>query len=557
MRPGTGAFAVGLALLMSAAGAMPAGAAPRDPRDRVAAGLRYPQMLSQGARTWLQPPAARAFPRALATPSLGSNVDANDPGQDLAAGQSETAIGAQTSTTGRALVMDAWNDASAFLFTDSTDRRASGTGIGLSGNGARSFTDLIGLPNNNVDQQWAGDPVVVSLGDGRHFAVASLYFPSFHACEDDLPASATVAVSIARVASDGSGARFSAPIPVADAGNLCDPEAPSFAILDKEWMAYDRGSRTLALSYTRIELSPSSSGLGQVEVVRTRVPDDPMRLGPGSFSAPRVVWPEESFCPRGTPSSEATRCGALNTGAYVAVAPRGDAYVAWERNILNLFTGSGDPFVYLHAAFLPAGATRPAAGGPSAPVVVSVGQRNGNAAGGVKSLGNVAIAGYNRGLGNDFPRLAYDASANGLLVTWNDASLHPLGDIWLRAVQLRLAGLGATRRVNDDNGFALHFMPAVSVRSDGTVCTSWYDRRLTGADSTRTDYFGECRPSVATARPDFRITTGSTDWAGTSSLITPNFGDYTDNTANGATTYFTWADGRLGVPQPFVDRRPR
>ena len=49
------------------------------------------------------------------------------------------------------------------------------------------------------------------------------------------------------------------------------------------------------------------------------------------------------------------------------------------------------------------------------------------------------------------------------------------------------------------------------------------------------------------------ISTGPTDWAGTSTLITTNFGDYTDNATSGTTTYYAWSDGRLGVPQPFVD----
>jgi hypothetical protein len=44
-----------------------------------------------------------------------------------------------------------------------------------------------------------------------------------------------------------------------------------------------------------------------------------------------------------------------------------------------------------------------------------------------------------------------------------------------------------------------------------------------------TDYYGECRPGPTSAASDFRITTVSTDWLGTSSLINPNFGDYTDN----------------------------
>jgi len=106
--------------------------------------------------------------------------------------------------------------------------------------------------------------------------------------------------------------------------------------------------------------------------------------------------------------------------------------------------------------------------------------------------------------------------------------------------------------VNDDSSYALHFLPAVSVRSDGTICSSWYDRRLWGADSTETDYVGECRSRSNVSSTDFQITTGATDWAGTSSFIDPNFGDYTDNTSTGDITYFIWSDGRLGVPQPFV-----
>jgi hypothetical protein len=255
-------------------------------------------------------------------------------------------------------------------------------------------------------------------------------------------------------------------------------------------------------------------------------------------------------------SSEALRCGAINTGSYVTVVPGGDTYVSWERNIDHLFTASGDPYVYIHAAYLPAGATRPAAGGPASPFVVSTGQPNGNADGGVKTLGDVVIAGYSRGIGNDFPRITYDKPANVLLVAWNDASLRPLGDVWLRAVKPHLAGRGGTRRLDDDNSFSLHFLPAVSVRSNGTICSSWYDRRLNGPMSTRTDYYGECRTSPTATGTDFRITTGSTDWNGTSSLTSPNFGDYTDNTSSGTTTYFAWSDGRIGVPQPFVAHRP-
>ena len=140
-------------------------------------------------------------------------------------------------------------------------------------------------------------------------------------------------------------------------------------------------------------------------------------------------------------------------------------------------------------------------------------------------------------------------------IEWNSGSLHPLGDIFLKALAPGLTNNASAPvvQVNDDSDFTLHFLPAVSVRSDGAICSSWYDRRLGGASSTLTDYFGECRPSAGTSGADFRITTGSTDWNGTGSLIDPNFGDYTDNTSTGLTTYYLWSDGRVGVPNPFAD----
>ena len=250
------------------------------------------------------------------------------------------------------------------------------------------------------------------------------------------------------------------------------------------------------------------------------------------------MWPEE-------PNAE-------NEGAYVAVAPGGDTYVAWERNVdTNLFFG--DPHIYEHVAVVPAGANAPLNGGKNNPVVITKGQTNATPVGGVRSLDATVIAGYNRGTGNDFPRIAWNRVSGRVIVAWNDASLHPLGDIWLRSYSASLGNPSAIAQVNDDSDFALHFLPALSVRSNGHICTSWYDRRRFGPDSAHTDYFGECRPSIGSNGADFRITTGATDWTNTSSLIIPNFGDYTDNASAGTTTYYTWSDGRIGVPQPFTD----
>jgi hypothetical protein len=505
-------------------------------RHRPSPGKINVDTLSSGARAWfLGPESAAGARQSAARVAFGTNVDANDPNGDLAAGQSETAVAAVGST-----VVSAWNDASGFVVSPSTDRRASLTGLGLSTDGGRTFRDLTGLRNNNPNQQWSGDPTIAAI-DAHHFAIGSLYLPSGAFDCSRGPARMQLAVEILTIAADGTPS-LGLPVVAADGGDVCAPEPPpTFAFLDKEWISYDTASRTLAMSYSRFFFGVGGqSGNGQVELVRARVPRNPTQLSRTSWRIPTTVWPEEQ--------------SVANTGAYVSVAPGGDAYVSWERNVdSNLF--NGNPYVFIHAARVRARGVHPVVGGPARPRVVSLGQRNSNGAGGVKSLDAVVIAGFNRGTGQDFPRIAVNAPLKKVVVVWNDASAHPLGDIWLRALPMSLSITGPISKVNDDNSFALHFLPAVSVRTDGSTSVSWYDRRIGGADSTRTDCFGEIRPTPTAPASDFRITTGSTDWNGTSSLITPNFGDYTDNASTGTRTYYTWTDGRLGVPQPFVDRR--
>lgn len=513
--------------------------------------------LSSGARVWLQDPPKYAAQRSgLVTensPSFGTNVDVNDPEGDLAAGQTEPAIAARS---GRLVV--AWNDITGFFADDSTRRRASLTGVGYSNNSGRSFTDLRGLPNSDPLMQWMGDPSVVAI-DSRHFIVGSLYYPAIRArCFDpqgnprDLRFK--LAVSVATVSLTGESVSFTDPIVVVDGGNACDPFVHDFSLLEKPFLSYDRTSRTLAMSYTRFDFGGDSQ-LGSIEIARALVPANPASLRSTGFSSPIVVWEAEPVCFN---SSEASQCGAVNTGSYPSVAPGGDVYIAWERNWISNFR-QGDPYVHIHAALVPKGAKRPAVGGQDHPRVVTEGQVNSRDRGGVKSLDGVVIAGYTGqigGIGNDFPRIAVDAPLGKVIFVWNDASAHPLGDIWLRALPLNLAIKGKIHRVNDRGDYALHFLPALSVSTSGSINISWYDRRKGGADSSLTDYYGERRASPGTNGADFRITTGSTDWTNTSTfVIQPNFGYYTDNATDGSTTYYAWTDGRTKVPQPFVDSR--
>jgi hypothetical protein len=502
--------------------------------------------LSAGGRAWFRGPATGGGEEPsefkAGRIAFGSNVDANNPQRDLAAGQSETSVAAAGRT-----VVAAWNDASAFLVRPSTRPRASATGLGVSTDGGRHFRDLLGLRNDHVNEQWFGDPTVVRI-DRHHFAIGSLYLPPNHIdCRVGHHTRFLLAVEMLTVKRNGKTVRGE-PVVAANGGDLCSLFGRhrkidrNLAFLDKPWLGYNAASRQLAVSYTRFFLGfGHHSGNGQIELVRAHVPANPVRLSRRAWTPPVRIWPEERT--------------VENTGAYVSVAPNGDSYVSWERNVDSNLFGSSSPYVFIHAARVRVGHNTPVVGGRGNARVVTRGQRNSHGAGGVKSLDAVGIAGFSRFIGQDFPRIAFDAPLNKVVIVWNDASVHPLGDIWMRALPRNLALSGRIHKVNSDHTFALHFLPAVSVRSDGSIATSWYDRRRGGPQSTRTDYFGDIRRTPRSQARDFRITTGPSDWLGTSSLIDPNFGDYTDNASTGRKTYFTWSDGRIGVPQPFVDSR--
>jgi hypothetical protein len=522
---------VGMVCVGSAAGASPS------LRQAVAQHLRA-KWISQGAHAWLNPPHPSSDTAGANSPnsvSLGTNVDAADPQEDLLDGQSETAIAA--SRSGR--VMVAWNDATGFAFLQGNRLQASLTGVGYSADGGHSFRDLVGLRNPNPDQQWSGDPTVVSIDGGAHFIVGSLFLPSLAACGDGKPAQLTIAVEV--LTPTAGGVVMGNPVVVSSAGNACalfQNNPPSnIAFLDKDFLSWDGSSRTLVASFTRFFISGNHTGQGEIDIARAHVPTQATQLTSSDFHT-IAVWPEE-------PNDE-------NEGAYPAVAPGGDTYVAWERNLdTNQF--NGDPHIYEHLALIPAEANAPVRGGKRNPVVITKGQVNATPVGGVRSLDGAFIAGYNRGTGNDFPRIAWNRAKNRVDVAWNDGSLHPLGDIWVRSYTPNLTTASVIGRANDGSDYALHFLPGLSVRSNGRICTSWYDRSRFGADSADTDYTGECRATPRSSGTDFLISTGSTNWTNTSSLITPNFGDYTDNASVGTTTYYTWSDGRLGIPQPFTD----
>ena len=258
-----------LAVVAVAFAVPPTAASAAAPPPRLAPGKIDTKVLSAGAKLWFEgPKVGTERARAAQRLAFGSNVDANDPQRDLGAGQSETAIAASGST-----VLAAWNDVSGFFVQPSTDVRASGTGVGLSTDRGRTFRDLIGLRNDNTNQQWFGDPVVVAI-DANHFAVGSLYLPANKPDCTTGPVNFDIALEILTVGPGGT-VSFGLPVVAATGGDVCPliagtgTPAPDLAFLDKEWMSYDSQSRTFAVSYSRLFFGfGGQAGTGQVGRVR-------------------------------------------------------------------------------------------------------------------------------------------------------------------------------------------------------------------------------------------------------------------------------------------------
>lgn len=493
------------------------------------------------------PPAAPAQLVTAAAPTrisppirFGANVDATSPSEDPIAGQSETAV----SVSGN-LIVSAWNDLSGALYSPGSVQ-GSVTGVGFSADGGATFQDLGGLPNNDHCQEFFGDPGVVSYraSDGStYFYVTSLYLPS-----GDTGCGAAgyfgIAMSPGKVAAGGSTITFGNPVVVASGGNFVDQfkSGGILSFLDKSFPTIDRAHGKIALSFTCFGVAPYRTPFcnpfGDIHIALCDISSTPgaPACSPGKSTTPYLVGAANTD--PGSPELE---------GAYPAFSARGDLYVAFSKNWdtnLALFNPGVDPYVHQMAFRVTAGCLTVPTTSCATPATVSLAPP-------LKSLDDTTIRGYSRVIGNDFPRVAYDDVTDQLVVVWNEANAHPLGDIVTVRASADLATITPKVLVNDDSGFALHFLPAVSVDSSGNTNISWYDRRNSGG-TTRTDvYAASIRPGDDGAGNSL-VTSTATDWLATGSLITPNFGDYTDNSSDGTTFVVNWTDGRVGIVNSFV-----
>jgi hypothetical protein len=482
----------------------------------------------------------------------GSNVNAATPQEDVtpsgvqAFGQSEESI-----ASAGPYVVEAWNDTTGFFAPcGSPMNKEEGTGFGFSTDGGKTFTDLGGLPNNNcTTSRYEGDPSVqaYTVGGSTYFYISSIFIP-FNVPENAL------AMTACKVTGSGSTATLDCGQPIVVAiSSDCFIDFSFCSFLDKEFLSLDAARGRLYMSYTEFGTNVFNfNGVIELAMCDLSNPASPTCsnggngsiTGAGAPAAPYfVVAPgDPNFCE--------------NEGAYPAVDPAtGSVYVAYEHNwftglIFNC--GPGEPtqdvMNFVPFSCLTLTATSPCAG-PAATQAVNI-----------TSMEAAFIPGYNRFPMNDFPRVAVSDPGGTVSMVWNDARLHPAGDILLQSFNLTsLATVQAAPvRVNSSAG-GWHMLPAVSTDGSGTLNISFYGR---SAPSTAvTNVFAALRVdprTSATPRSNTLITTVASDWNAVSSDIIPNFGDYTDNyvlvTSGRRTTstlFVAWADGRIGEPQPF------
>ena len=524
---------------------------------------------SSGARMFCFGPQSTNAARTLRSPSLtaststksnagtfnfGLNVDAATPAEDITPsgvsiqGQSEVSIAAAGP-----YVVEAWNDGTGFFAPcGSPNNKEELTGFGFSNNGGASFIDLGGLPNANCGSSIIdGDPSVevYQVGGKTYFYISSIFIPFF------VPENA-LSVTACQVVGSGGSATLACGQPIvaaisSDCESFDDFTFCSF--LDKEFLSIDPVNGRLYMSYTEFGPSTGFSGVIELAVCDLSNPASPTCSNGSNGSITDVGAPAAPYFV--VAPGDINFCE--NEGAYPAIdRGTGDVYVAYEHDWFSgLFNCGGETtqnvMNYIPASCLTLTPTSPCAG-PAATQAVNI-----------TSLEVAFIPGYNRLPANDFPRIAVSDSAGTVSMVWNDAGRgNQLGDILLQSFNLgSLAPVQAAPvKLNSDSAIGtLHFLPALrNVSSTGLLNVSWFDRRL-HPNSGLTDVYAATGvdPRVtSTPKSNTRVTNVSSNWLAVSSIIIPNFGDYTDNyvvpgKASGGRLFVAWSDGRISVPQPF------
>jgi hypothetical protein len=525
-----------------------------------------------------------APPAVAEGPSGVPNADAARVSEDVspagvpAQGQSEVSIAAAGP-----YVVEAWNDATGFVSAcPAPMSKEELTGLGFSANGGKSFTDLGGLPNANCNKfTYEGDPSVAAyrVGGQTFFYISSLYLPNRGL------GPTYAALDACKVVGSGSTAALSCGQPVIAASSsqcrlikerISPTKTRTFrfcSFIDKDFLAIDPAHGKLYLTYS--------------DFLQTRPFGDPIDMSAcdlGSAAGgtgPAGGTPAAPVCEHGTNLvkvskhlevakpylrvAKANSLGCENEGSYPAVDTRtGTAYVGYEFN-----WGSSLGFTPCEGASTPVQDVldKVAAHCLTLTTVSLCTGSSARTAVPVTSMEGVFVPGYNRFPANDFPRLAVSSKFGTVSMVWNDARFHPFGDILLQsfhASSLMPVQAKPVRLDQPHNG-GLSFLPALRTPSNsGRLDVTWYTRASVTTASTNLAAAVGVSPVTTTTPPNLRITNVASNWLVNSSLIVPNFGDYTDNavavTARapfvGSTLFIAWSDGRFSIPQPFEAHLP-
>jgi hypothetical protein len=524
-------------------------------------------------------------PPAIAEgPSAGPNVDAATIAEDVspagvpAQGQSEVSIAAAGP-----YVVEAWNDGTGFLTAcPAPMSKEELTGLGFSTDGGKSFTDLGGLPNANCSKlTYFGDPSVAAYRVGGHtfFYISSLYLPTrffgrTHA-----------ALDACEVVGSGSAATLSCGQPVIVASSSqcrlfkirISPTQTRIvrfcSFVDKDFLAIDPAHGKLYLTYSDFLVTRPFGDT--IDMSACDIGNAAGGAGPAGGT------PAAPVCKTGTRLVKVSKhlllakpylrvakensLGCLNEGAYPAVDTRtGAAYVGFEFNwasslffppCLSASTPVQDVIGKVPARCLTLTKVSPCKG-PSARAAVPV-----------VSMEAVFVPGYLRFPANDFPRLAVSDKFGTVTMVWNDARFHPFGDILMQSFHKNSLKPVQAKPVTLDqpHNAGLSFLPALrSATRSGLLDVTWYTRASVTTANTNVAAALGVSPLATMTPPNVRITDVASNWLVNSSLIIPNFGDYTDNAVSvtarppfvGSRLFVAWADGRVGIPQPFEAHMP-
>lgn len=411
--------------------------------------------------------------------------------------QQEPSIGVMRLENDEKVILSNFNTSEG-IYSKST--LGSFTGMAYSFDGGITFQDQGKLPGaENTPQMFFGDPGVKS--DGKRFRVSSLLWPRLDAQSGFY----AISLSTGEVNTELKKIVFG------------QPKVTVFSrdFLDKPYLTIDTKTEqtTIYVSYTRF---PELMSNGQIELVKS---ED----GGETWSKPVIVHSEEE--------------DKINQGSYPAVAPNGTLHVTWQRD--------------WH--------------GPNPEIWISKSSDHGKTfeptkfVAKINKISNRPPVGYSRGSINEFPSITITPQGT-ILISFIGGNVSGDPDIYVaRSTDTGKTWNIAEKPINDDASGKYQFFPWISADQENNVVVAvWYDRRsaTTTLPAITDVYAAFSFDDGVTFGQNKRITDVSSDWLKTKSEERfLNFGDYINAEVLDGIAFIVWADGRLGTPDIFLDRK--